>query len=240
MSRSRSPDQGRGLAPERLVQLFRKQAGSTAGGRRTGGGGTGLGLAICKGLVEAHGGRIRAESAGVGQGARFTFTIPVAEETGAEAVEALGSRARGRRSRDEATRILVVDDDPQALRYVRDALAAEGYAPIVTGEPGEVSGLLRTEKPALVLLDLMLPGTDGDRADGERAGACRPSGDLHLRLRPGRDGGPRPGVRRRRLHRQALLAHRTHRADACGAARAGRSPRPSCCAISSSTTSGAG
>ena len=37
------------------------------------------GLAICKGLVEAQGGRIRAESGGVGFGARFTFTIPVAE-----------------------------------------------------------------------------------------------------------------------------------------------------------------
>ena len=154
-------DEGRGLAPERLVELFRKQAGFTAGGRRAGTGGTGLGLAICKGLVEAHGGRIRAESAGVGQGARFTFTIPVAEETRAGAMEAAGSRARARRGGGEATRILVVDDDPQALRYVRDALAAEGYAPIVTGEPGEVSDLLRTKKPALVLLDLKLPGTDG-------------------------------------------------------------------------------
>ena len=41
----------------------------------------GLGLAICKGLVEAQGGRIRAESAGVGRGTRFTFTIPVAGAT---------------------------------------------------------------------------------------------------------------------------------------------------------------
>ena len=43
--------------------------------------GFGMGLSICKGLVEAHGGRIRAESDGVGLGARFTFTVPVAEET---------------------------------------------------------------------------------------------------------------------------------------------------------------
>ena len=47
------------------------------------------------------------------------------------------------------------------LRHVRDTLAEAGYAPLVTGDPGELSRILRTEKPRLVLLDLMLPGTDG-------------------------------------------------------------------------------
>ena len=61
----------------------------------------------------------------------------------------------------EPTRILVVDDDPQTLRYVRDALAGAGYAPLVTGDPGELSNLIRVERPALVQLDLILPGTDG-------------------------------------------------------------------------------
>ena len=55
----------------------------------------------------------------------------------------------------------MVDDDPQTLRYVRDALAGAGYAPLVTGDPGELSNLIRAERPALVLLDLILPGTDG-------------------------------------------------------------------------------
>ena len=64
-------DEGRGIAPERLRHLFRKYP---APGDREDGLGGGLGLAICKGLVEAHGGRIRAESGGVGLGARFTFT----------------------------------------------------------------------------------------------------------------------------------------------------------------------
>ena len=154
-------DDGRGLVPELLPQLFRKHTGLVAGGRVPGIGGTGLGLAICKGLVEAHGGRIRAESAGVGQGARFTFTIPVAEEAGGAVTEVIGSRAHAAHNGREASRILVVDDDPQTLRYVRDALVGAGYTPIVTGEPGEVPELLRTKKPALVLLDLVLPGTDG-------------------------------------------------------------------------------
>ena len=47
------------------------------------------------------------------------------------------------------------------LRQVRDALAAAGYAPVVTGAPEEVAALIRTHRPQLVLLDLVLPETDG-------------------------------------------------------------------------------
>ena len=155
-------DEGRGVPPDLLRHLFRKHAGVGGGERERGIGGSGLGLAICKGLVEAHGGRIWAESGGAGQGTRFTFTIPVADEAGHGAATGLArSRSRSRREGREATRILVVDDDPQALRYVRDALSAAGYAPVVTGDPREVSHLVKTKKPQLVLLDLMLPGTDG-------------------------------------------------------------------------------
>ena len=56
---------------------------------------------------------------------------------------------------------LTVDDDLQALRHIRDALSAAGYSPVVTGDPREVSHLVKTKKPQLVLLDLMLSGTDG-------------------------------------------------------------------------------
>ena len=55
----------------------------------------------------------------------------------------------------------MVDDDPQTLRYVRDTLSQAGYAPLVTGDPDELLSLIRAEQPRLVLLDLMLPGTDG-------------------------------------------------------------------------------
>ena len=58
-------DQGKGVSEERLPHLFRRPT------RTDGEGGAGLGLAICKGIVEAHGGRIRAESDGPGKGARF-------------------------------------------------------------------------------------------------------------------------------------------------------------------------
>ena len=57
--------------------------------------------------------------------------------------------------------MLVVDDDPQALRYMRSILKDAGYVPLVTGDPNELPDLLRTHQPDLVLLDLLLPGPDG-------------------------------------------------------------------------------
>ena len=152
-------DEGLGVPPELLPHLFRKHARV---GDNRGLGGTGLGLAICKGLVEAHGGRIRAESGGAGLGTRLTFTIPVVQEANFGG-ESGFTRRSSKPSRDgqERTRVLVVDDDPQTLRYVRDTLMRAGYVPLVTGDPQEVSHLIRTKKPRLILLDLMLPGTDG-------------------------------------------------------------------------------
>ena len=151
-------DEGRGVAPERLPLLFQKYSGADNGER--GLAGTGLGLAICKGLVEAHGGRIWAESGGVGQGARFTFTLPVAEQARAGAA-AFPSRPHPLGGGPKKQRILVVDDDPHMLRYVRDALASAGYAPIVTGDHRELAQVVRKERPQLVVLDLVLPETDG-------------------------------------------------------------------------------
>ena len=150
-------DEGRGIPPEALPHLFRKYAGGGAE-NPTGIGGVGLGLAISKGLVEAHGGRIRAASGGPGQGSRFTFTVPAVD--GAPAGAATDAPPNRAGSRTDA-RILVVDDDPQTLRYVRNALSAVGYATVVTGDPRDLSHLIMTKKPDLILLDLMLPEIDG-------------------------------------------------------------------------------
>ncbi len=70
-------DEGRGIPAESLPHLFRKFSRAQSEEQ---GGDTGLGLAICKGIVEAHGGRIRVESDGPGLGARFTFTLPTVAE----------------------------------------------------------------------------------------------------------------------------------------------------------------
>ena len=153
-------DDGRGIPAESLPHLFRKFSRIESEDQR---GDTGLGLAICKGIVEAHGGRIRAESDGPGLGARFIFTIPTVEASGyvSPVVPAQLSARAARRRAAEQVRILAVDDDPQALRYIRETLSNAGYEPMVTGDAQEALRLVEEEKPRLVLLDLVLPGTDG-------------------------------------------------------------------------------
>ncbi|MCY3930860.1 MAG: response regulator [Acidobacteria bacterium] len=151
-------DKGRGVPADQLPHLFRKHAGTTPATGAGRPGASGLGLAICKGLVEAHGGRIWAESAGAGCGTRFTFTVPVAEDATEPASPVPG---RSRQPHGERTCILVVEDDPQTLQYLRDAVTDADHAVVATGDPQEVRDLIWTHSPLLVLLDLMLPGTDG-------------------------------------------------------------------------------
>ncbi len=154
-------DKGRGIPADRLPHLFRKFSRVEA---EDAGGDTGLGLAICKGIVEAHGGRIWAESDGPGLGARFTFTIPAAEEVAAPLHEPVRNVPR---EEQVGQPVLVVDDDPQALRYVRRTLTDAGYAPIVCADPNEALSLVQETRPYLVLLDLMLPGIDGIELMGD-------------------------------------------------------------------------
>ncbi len=155
-------DGGVGISAERLPLLFGKSSMLDGNDGGSGLARSGMGLAICKGIVEAHGGRIWAESDGPGLGARFTFTLPAVEETGyAQPSEGGQPSSRRRRSGRNRVRILSVDDDPQTLRQVRNALSEAGYAPSVTSDPEEVSRLVEETRPHMVILDLMLPGADG-------------------------------------------------------------------------------
>jgi PAS domain S-box-containing protein len=156
-------DQGRGIAKEKQRQLFKKFARLHEDEEQKLSG-SGLGLAICKGIVEAHGGRISAESAGEGEGATFSFTLPIASEASvtslsdaARSVVHLRSVAR----KGERTRLLAVDDEPQILRYFQRTLGEAGYEAIVTSDPSQVATLVESEEPDLILLDLIIPGTSG-------------------------------------------------------------------------------
>ncbi len=74
-------DTGIGIPPEHLPHIFSRFY-RVDKSRSRAGGGSGIGLTIAKHLVEAHGGRIRAESAGSGQGSTFTITLPVSKPGG--------------------------------------------------------------------------------------------------------------------------------------------------------------
>ena len=137
------------MPAEQLSSLFRNFS-------RIEGEDNGLGLAICKGIVEAHGGRILIDSGGPGLGARFTFTIPAVEDPAAEYAQPSVHSPQTMRGET----VLVVDDDPQTLRYVRNALSDAGYDPIVTTDPEEALGFMGENQPHLVLLDMMLPSAD--------------------------------------------------------------------------------
>ena len=153
-------DDGRGIPADRLPRLFRKFSRIEAEEQ---GGDTGLGLAICRGIVEAHGGRIWVESDGPGLGARFVFTVPIAD-TPSPALSPLAELLQPDSVSPverEPIRILAVDDDPETLRYIRSALSNAGYQATVTGDPLEAQQIAAQGQLDAILLDLVLPETDG-------------------------------------------------------------------------------
>ncbi len=156
----RVQDKGQGIAPDKLPLLFQKfsQVHDSSKTRATG---TGLGLAICKGIVEAHGGRIWAESEGEGKGATFSFTLPLAAEAAATPAKAATPTMTAGVRRSDRPRILAVDDELPVLRYLQHSLDEAGYQCVVTSDPSQVTKFVELEQPDLILLDLRLPGMSG-------------------------------------------------------------------------------
>ena len=141
------------------LQRYSRADGQTMGGRN---GREGLGLAICKGIVEAHGGRMSAGSAGPEQGARYSFTIPVADETAQSNRNGSGQLTdNSGLSRIQQARILAVDGEPEARRHIRNTLSEAGFTPVVTGDPDGIERLVDVEQPHLVLLDTTLSRNGG-------------------------------------------------------------------------------
>ena len=154
-------DRGRDIHSQPLPLLFQRLS-PVGGGGESATGGEALGLAVCRGIVEAHGGRIWVENEGQGMGSKCIFTLPVAEESASRRAEPAGlSSAGNRRAARGRGRVLVVEDDPQALWHIRNTLTEAGYTPVATWDPDEVERLIALERPHLVLLDSALTGADG-------------------------------------------------------------------------------
>ena len=122
----------------------------------------GLGLTVSRGIVEAHGGRLSAETLGPARGVRFTLKIPAADETGYSTETGSGQPTPHlRQPTRDPVHILTVYDDPQTRRYIRDILPEAGFTSVMTGNPNDIEPLMEAEWPHLILIDMMRPGTDG-------------------------------------------------------------------------------
>jgi PAS domain S-box-containing protein len=155
-------DEGRGISPDMLPRLFRKFSRLDDPDIKRPAS-TGLGLAICKGIVEAHGGRIWAQSEGIGKGSTFSFTLPLALEMDTPAINAVKPAPNEKKPvvRDRKLRILAVDDEPRILRFLRQSFVGEGYEVVVSTNPAEALNLVESQEPDVVLLDLRLPEISG-------------------------------------------------------------------------------
>jgi PAS domain S-box-containing protein len=121
-------------------------------------GGLGLGLALVRGLVELHGGQVRASSDGPGQGSTFTVTLPLAAAAPAPAPPAAGPATASPRP---AARILVVDDNRDAAELLAEALNAAGHEAVAAFGPTEALRCVESFTPDVAVLDVAMPVMDG-------------------------------------------------------------------------------
>lgn len=148
-------DSGIGIAPDMLRHIFEPfaQVDHTVG-RATAG--LGVGLTMVQTLAGLHGGTVKAESEGLGRGSRFTVTLPTIVH---EAIPAT-SPEKGVEQATKA-RVLLVDDNADALLTLSMLLRLEGHEVAVAHEGREALRVASEFRPDVVLLDIGLPGMDG-------------------------------------------------------------------------------
>jgi CheY-like chemotaxis protein/anti-sigma regulatory factor (Ser/Thr protein kinase) len=156
-------DAGQGIGAEFLPHVFDRFSQADGSIRRRHGG-LGLGLAIVKQLIEMHGGEVSAESEGPGRGATFRIRLPAVApgHAGADADE------RGFPVTPDSLRgveVLLVDDQTDALEFMRRLLAEHGAEVRTASRAEEALELLRDageeRLPRLLVSDIGMPGMDG-------------------------------------------------------------------------------
>ena len=166
-------DTGQGIDGNFLPFIFdRFRQADSASTRRYGG--LGLGLAIARHIVELHGGTVQATSAGRGQGASFTVSLPVATEKYLATVTHQQDEARDILIADqlyhslEGVRILVVDDEADARDMLSVLLAQAGAEVVTAASSAETLALLAGEvetrfgaRPDVLIADIAMPDGDG-------------------------------------------------------------------------------
>ncbi|HEY9828859.1 MAG TPA: PAS domain S-box protein [Stenomitos sp.] len=150
-------DTGKGINPDFLPHLFESFRQEDASTTRQYGG-LGLGLAIVRSLVEAHGGKITADSAGPDQGATFTVRFPLLE------VEPERQRADSYLGQEldlTGVRVLAVDDEPDARELLATVLTMYGAEVRTVDSAAEVFTALESFNPDVLVSDIGMPDMDG-------------------------------------------------------------------------------
>jgi signal transduction histidine kinase len=148
-------DTGIGIEPEFLPHVFdrfRQADGSTS--RRHGG--LGLGLAIADALAKLHGGRLEAQSEGVGYGATFTLRVRLAP-TGKVVPETVDEKVHSLQGLD----ILIVEDSPDTLLLLSTLFRREGAAVTTAASATEALQSAVNKRPNLIVSDIGMPDIDG-------------------------------------------------------------------------------
>ena len=159
-------DTGQGIAAALLPFVFDRfrQADSSSTRRH---GGLGLGLALVKHFVELHGGSVAVQSPGEGQGATFVVRLPLAITEVADPPPRVHPTAQVERTigadtpRLEGLRILVVDDDPDALNLLTAILTGAGAVTRTALSSPEALRVIEQWRPDVLVSDIEMPGEDG-------------------------------------------------------------------------------
>jgi PAS domain S-box-containing protein len=153
-------DSGIGIPPDAIGSVF-EMFTQVRGSLDRAQGGLGIGLSLVRRLVELHGGRVSAFSAGRGQGSTFTVRLPL--HPGSPHARAAGEEdGAGARPRAPAPlRVLVVDDNPDAADSLVALLQALGHTTWVARDGPQGLQTALEVRPDLVLLDIGLPGMSG-------------------------------------------------------------------------------
>ncbi|HYT65843.1 MAG TPA: ATP-binding protein [Vicinamibacterales bacterium] len=154
-------DTGVGISAAFLPYVFEwfRQADARARSQS----GLGLGLGIVRHIVHLHGGSVRAESPGVGQGATFTVTLPVFEPA---TVVAAGPQPKlpapaSIVHRLHAARVLVVEDDADARELVRVTLEDAGARVEAVATAGDARRKMADDRPDVLISDIRMPEENG-------------------------------------------------------------------------------
>ena len=151
-------DNGIGIAEEARADIFKMFSQLSPAIERSEGG-LGIGLALAKGLVELHGGSISVASGGLGRGSEFTVRIPC--EQGAPMSAITESNDNKTASPRKRCKVLVADDNADALESLAMLLELEGHEVRVANDGPTAVSLMREHSAEVALLDIGMPGMNG-------------------------------------------------------------------------------